>query len=871
MKISTKTKSIIAILTTVIVISLIASQTVLIRADSVFINGSTTNINYLPDMQTTSYNAQYSSAATSAYESARAKWGDPTQEAYFSGNPVFANGQRTCFTNGPAPDRPDVLWTTGDMLTGYKGTSLINYTYPVIESWTTAPLCMAGQVIGSATIRLPNNTLLTGRLTSLDPATGAINWYVTLPAGVTSTFVGPLMDKVDETHFIINHQMMYRTDGTLMWRDTSIAAGDTYNTNLVAAAPGYKVFGVSGTSPGQRVSVVRAYNLSDPDTNMGPGGRSLWNYTIDEPGEIAMCYDPDHDIYVRGSYAAYAVIGFNASTGEKLWQTYLPTATGYAGCYANGRVWVGCQSMAETCLNVTTGEVLWRNNDGESNRAFNVWQVGFAYDRVYYHDLGSGRTGAQKCYDAYTGQKLWASTALFSIGYYVFRIADGKVYGNQADGSTTTGRQADPVAFCCWDAFSGEILWKLRQGITDPVIAYGCLFFTQSSVDWTTGATQTVLVCMSTAYPPSNWYEWRGNTANPGITMDDAPRDFSGGPVWTFKMGAGTCGTPTVADGKVYLGSSDSNIYCLDAYNGTMIWKFHTNEPRMTHWGSTPLVYKNIVMIGPDDGWIYGLNKDTGDVVWKINAGPYIAVKVGLGQFEVRSSPILYNDYAYVGSHSNSFFYCIEPLSGQIRWMVNLTASIGGSAGFGNGSAWVMTWGNRLFRIDANPDVNLGGGKVQMNISISGPSMNSNTWTPVLNPSGSIVYYGGSGSNIIAYNTTTGTTISHSIQPHVLSENSCGSMMYVPGFYLSAVNQTLSSPTMRNGTVWAGIPITYVNTTSTAQVAAYTYYKGQYTFGATIDKLMGQAGPTIFCAVATEVNVTATVPPGGTGSRKPTN
>jgi outer membrane protein assembly factor BamB len=572
-------------------------------------------------------------------------------------------------------------------------------------------------------------------------------------------------------------------------------------------------------------------------------------------------------LVIRGSYCTYAVFALNGTTGEKVWETFLPTDTGYAGCYANGRVYVGCLSVAETCLNSTTGEIIWRNTDGYANRAFNVWNVGYAYGRVYYHDLGSGRTGATKCYDALTGQKLWASTSLFSIAYYVFKIADGKVYGRQSDGSTTTGRQADPVNFCCWDAFTGEIIWNLKQSIACPVIAYGSLYFVQSNV----------LVCISTAYPPEGWTMWRGNAEFPGITLDDAPRDFSMGPVWTYQTGGPILGSPVVADGKVFIGAADQKIYALDAYNGSKIWEFMTNQPLNVEWGSTCAVYGGVVITGGDDGFVDGLVKDTGAKLWSVDVGPYINARDGLGQHNIRSSPVIYEGYAYVGS-LNGDVYCINPLTGNVMWHVRagnpdtaVVDPILGSAAFDKqGYVYFFSFTGRMSKINANPDAAQGGGSMIWNTAVatsagSGFVFAANSYTPDVSLDGTELYYGAVRDQIMIRNTTDGTEILPRVptQPHVLAENSHGSLIIVPGNLLSAVNQTLSSPTLPNGTIYSGYPITYVNTTAAnplvngPQQGGYNYYKGQYTFGSSVDKIIGQAGPTIFCATMEEVNTTA--------------
>jgi hypothetical protein len=86
----------------------------------------------------------------------------------------------------------------------------------------------------------------------------------------------------------------------------------------------------------------------------------------------------------------------------------------------------------------------------------------------------------------------------------------------------------------------------------------------------------------------------------------------------------------------------------------------------------------------------------------------------------------------------------------------------------------------------------------------------------------------------------------------------------VPGNLLTAINQTLSAPTLPNGTVWSGYSLLAVppNNNGTT-VPGYSYYKGQYSFGSDVDKIIGQAGPTVFCAPAKQVNVSISAPSAG--------
>jgi hypothetical protein len=110
---------------------------------------------------------------------------------------------------------------------------------------------------------------------------------------LSSDFVGPQIEKVDATHFLIGGTSMWNTNGTMLWYDRYMTYGDDYNTLYVAAAPLYESVGASGTAPGTRASVIRCYDLSDPEVNKNiynasdpmqqiSTGRSKWNYTCAE-------------------------------------------------------------------------------------------------------------------------------------------------------------------------------------------------------------------------------------------------------------------------------------------------------------------------------------------------------------------------------------------------------------------------------------------------------------------------------------------------------------------------------------------------------------------------------------------------------------
>jgi outer membrane protein assembly factor BamB len=754
-------------------------------------------INYHPDMGVTSPAPAYMSSDNSVYAAAQ-EYGNLLNEDYAWNDPHGNTPQRTGFNLGPAPDRPDVLWRTennpvpivigGDEVLGVDD-GVVN---PTLDSFTGAPMAMDGQIIAEGYIYLNEAAAAVddeeNAIISLDPHTGAVNWASLCggpyPGGPGASFgASSYIFKVDDDHFGTftggfggGDFYMYNLDGYALWSDNTITPGAVYHGGIVAPDPVYMVFGPRGV--GAYSNNYCGWDLSDPDVDKGDGGRWLWNYTIDEPGSNPCLAYGDGRLYC-GSYSSTSVYALDAETGEKVWETFVESAMGYMTTYADGKLFVGCQSMHIYALDGETGEIVWQNDFGTANRAFNVWNINYAYDRVYLHDLGFGQTGAQKCLDADTGEILWASPSLFYIGYYRTVVADGKIYGRQSDQSTTTGREAIPTNFACWDAFTGEVLWNIYESIAGPIIAYGCLLYIQGSQLW----------CLSTALPPQDWPMFRGSVETPGFTLDKGPTDISGGPKWTYTTGAGILSSPAVVDGKVYFNSNDRYVYCLDAYTGEEIWSFLTNEPLMTKFGSSPAVVGNRVYIGPDDGNFYILDADDGDLITSVPMGTYRAVQVSLGQHNIASSPIPYGNRVYVGSMHSGLFYCLD-LNGNIQWSLDPTGDadpIPGSAAIADGYIYFMDWDGYINKIDMDGNVVL-----RFYTSRNGDSFWSNFWgvrsyTPTV--VGDRVWIGGTNNRVRCWNATTGEQIYSGYQPNVAGETSHGSAVFVQDWAIDPVDE----------------------------------------------------------------------------------
>ncbi|OCX50958.1 hypothetical protein BEL04_19760 [Mucilaginibacter sp. PPCGB 2223] len=117
--------------------------------------------------------------------------------------------------------------------------------------------------------------------------------------------------------------------------------------------------------------------------------------------------------------------------------------------------------------------------------------------------------------------------------------------------------------------------------------------------------------------------------------------------------------SPIVADGWVYFGSGDGNVYALNAGNGSLRWQFKTGS--VVH--ATPAIDKGKLFIGSFDGYFYALDAANGQLIWKFKS-------VGHNYFpkgEMQGSPAVFNGLVYVGSRDYNL-YAIDEDGGYCRW-----------------------------------------------------------------------------------------------------------------------------------------------------------------------------------------------------------
>ncbi|HEY3397150.1 MAG TPA: PQQ-binding-like beta-propeller repeat protein [Armatimonadota bacterium] len=129
-------------------------------------------------------------------------------------------------------------------------------------------------------------------------------------------------------------------------------------------------------------------------------------------------------------------------------------------------------------------------------------------------------------------------------------------------------------------------------------------------------------------------------------------------------LGSSVDSSPAVVGGRVYVGTADGDLCCLDAAGGAVQWRYHTDGAVV----SSPAVADGRVVFGSVDRYVYCLAADSGQLLWK-----YRTWKPVVG------SPATAGGVAFVGGVDGTFL-ALDLATGAVRWQADDQAEISGHA-----------------------------------------------------------------------------------------------------------------------------------------------------------------------------------------------
>jgi outer membrane protein assembly factor BamB len=132
---------------------------------------------------------------------------------------------------------------------------------------------------------------------------------------------------------------------------------------------------------------------------------------------------------------------------------------------------------------------------------------------------------------------------------------------------------------------------------------------------------------------------------------------------------------PIAADGKVLVAVPNQHrIVALDAKTGRSKWEYVAGGRIDT----PPSIYDGRCLFGSHDGWVYCLDAENGELAWRFRAAPVEARIMAYGQMEspwpVPGSILIDEGVAYfpAGRHPKAdggvYVYALDARTGKVKW-----------------------------------------------------------------------------------------------------------------------------------------------------------------------------------------------------------
>lgn len=148
--------------------------------------------------------------------------------------------------------------------------------------------------------------------------------------------------------------------------------------------------------------------------------------------------------------------------------------------------------------------------------------------------------------------------------------------------------------------------------------------------------------------------------------------------IWKFPTEKQVFSSPSVAYGKVYVGEGlhhdfDCNLYCIDKGSGELIWSHKTTS----HVESSPFVVDGKVYFAAGEDGVYCLDAESGEVVWHYEG------------IHVDGSPAVWFGAVYFGTaYGSNAIYCLDAESGEELWKTETEHHVWGSPSITSGKVY---------------------------------------------------------------------------------------------------------------------------------------------------------------------------------------
>jgi len=358
-----------------------------------------------------------------------------------------------------------------------------------------------------------------------------------------------------------------------------------------------------------------------------------------------------------------------------------------------------------------SSQLLWVFNNSDIKSDF-FSSPAVLKERVYIGCSVSGvfsSSGIMYCIDANSGDVIWEKKTdkpIFSSPI----VIDNKVYIGE-------GLHWDIESkLYCFNSFSGELVWSFQTEShveSSPTFIDGKIYF---------GAGDDGVFCLNANTGEKIWH-FTGEHVDSSPIADDDSVYFgtgygnnriycldrqTGEKKWVIELDYPAWGSPSIDDGKIYVGIGNGNflesdkepggaVICINAQSSDIIWRYKTEDSVIT----STAVYKNLkhsytsIYFGSRDGNFYCLDAKNGNIRWKRDFG-----------ISILSSPAIAQNGVYFGCDDGQI-YCLDLDDSSIKWSFDTFQYTGGcriisSPAIANENLYIGSCSQYIFCIGIN-------------------------------------------------------------------------------------------------------------------------------------------------------------------------
>ncbi|MET3028659.1 PQQ-binding-like beta-propeller repeat protein [Flavobacterium sp. UW10123] len=160
---------------------------------------------------------------------------------------------------------------------------------------------------------------------------------------------------------------------------------------------------------------------------------------------------------------------------------------------------------------------------------------------------------------------------------------------------------------------------------------------------------------------------------------------------WSFPIKVAIHSTPILEKSTVYFGGWDGNFYALDCKTGKEKWKFSTEiKTGFTGIQASAAISDGIVYFGARDPYLFALDSKTGKVIWKYNAE----------NSWILSTAVIKDNTVYVGTSDTYALLALDAKTGEEKYRFKGNGYIYSSPAIAGNTAYFGDFSGNFFSLN---------------------------------------------------------------------------------------------------------------------------------------------------------------------------